>query len=485
LLESLLLSLAGGALGFVLSSAGLRLMARVTTDAGFPYFVRFTMDARVVAFFAVVCVGTSVLFGLAPALHVSRPSVDRALRDSSRTTTAGVPARRFSSAMVVSEIALAMVLLTGAGLLIRSFVALYTLDLGMNTAPLLTMRVDLPTPKYPNALGRIAFYRQLLERLTATPGVDAATIASSLPLGEGQASRGLAIEGRASAAGEPLPIVMVVTVGSSYFQTCDVDIRRGRPFRETDGAPGADNVIVNERLVARLFQDRDPIGERIQLRTGPEGTTHRQTIVGVSRTVRQNGAFGTEPDAVVYVPYRQDPAPAMTLIVRSRTPPVRLIPTLREHVRALDPNLPVFNIATMDQALAEARRFPGFFASLFSIFALVALGLSAVGLYAITAYVVAQRTQEIGLRMALGSTSRQVRWLILRRTLAQLAVGLTIGIGGSLALSRLLILAQVSAADPVTFVSVALLFAAVSIVAALAGANPATRLDPVVALRFE
>jgi putative ABC transport system permease protein len=162
-----------------------------------------------------------------------------------------------------------------------------------------------------------------------------------------------------------------------------------------------------------------------------------------------------------------------------------LIPSLREHVQAIDPNLPVFNVATMDQALAETRRFPGFFASLFGIFALIALGLSAVGLYAITAYAVSQRTQEIGLHMALGATARQVRWLILRRTLLQLAVGLTVGIGGALALSRLLILAQVSAADPATFVSVAALFTAVSIGAALAGANPATRLDPVVALRFE
>jgi hypothetical protein len=277
---------------------------------------------------------------------------------------------------------------------------------------------------------------------------------------------------------------LAVTISSNYFHTCDIDIRRGRAFRETDGALGAEYAIVNERLVARFFQNRDPIGQRIQLRTGPQGRAPWQTIVGVSRTVRQNGVFG-EPDAVVYVPYRQDPAPAMTVIVRSRTPPAALIPALRERVQAIDPNLPVFNIATMDQALTEARRFPGFFASLFGIFALMALGLSAVGLYAITAYVASQRTQEIGLRMALGARAGQLRWLILRRTFVYLAVGTTVGIGGAMALSRLLILAQVSAADPATFASVAALFAAVSIVAALAGANPATRLDPVVALRFE
>jgi putative ABC transport system permease protein len=211
--------------------------------------------------------------------------------------------------------------------------------------------------------------------------------------------------------------------------------------------------------------------------------------VGVSRTVRQSGGFGTdalaEPDAVVYVPYRQDPAPAMSVIVRSQRDPAALIPTLREHVRTLDPNLPVFNIATLNQALAEDRRFPGLFASLFATFALIALGLSAVGLYAITAYAVTQRTQEIGVRMALGADGREVRWLILRRALAQFAIGLTLGTVGALALNRVLILAQVSAVDPATFVSVAALFAAVSIATALVAANRATRLDAVVALRFE
>ncbi len=302
-------------------------------------------------------------------------------------------------------------------------------------------------------------------------------------------SRRLAIDGRPAAAGEQLPSVTMLTVGSRYFDTLGVRILRGRPFAGTDGTPGHDVAIINQRFAAMHFAGEDPIGRRVKLTTDTPAATEPPwlTIVGVTPTVRQRNFEEVNPDAVAYLPYRTQPDRFMSLLVRSQGDPSALAGTIREEVRAIDPDLPLFGILTMDQRLAQTRWPFRVFGTMFTLFALIALLLSSVGLYAVTAYSVAQRTQEIGVRMALGAQSGQVAWLFLRRACVQLTIGLALGLGGAFGVGRLLrsLLVQTSSRDPFTLVSIALLLAVVSVVACLGPARRATRLDPLVALRYE
>jgi putative ABC transport system permease protein len=305
----------------------------------------------------------------------------------------------------------------------------------------------------------------------------------------GGAALRLTIEGRPVPTGELPPQVTRLTVGPRYFDTLGVRLVRGRAFADTDGTAGHDVGIVNQRFVSMYFPNEDPVGHRIKLvpdvATGPEPTW--LTIVGVSPTVRQRNFQDPDPDPVVYIPYRAMPTPFMTLIVRTPGDPSERTPTLREEVRALDPDLPLFAVRTMDEMLAQARWPFRVFGSMFAIFAAIALALSAVGLYAITAYSVTQRTQEIGVRMALGAQQPQVWWLVIRRSFGQLVVGLLLGMAGAFGVGRLLrsLLVQTSPNDPLTLVSIAVLFTFVSIAACFWPARRATRLDPVKALRYE
>jgi predicted permease len=280
-----------------------------------------------------------------------------------------------------------------------------------------------------------------------------------------------------------------VVVGPRYFDTIGLQLVRGRGFADTDGTTGHEVAIVNQRFVSMHFPGEDPLGHRVKLvaeqPTGPDPAFF--TIVGVSPTVRQRAVQEPDPDPVVYLPYRAQPSSFMVMIVRTLGPPAQMTAALREEVRALDPDLPLFGIRTMDEQLAQQRWPFRIFGSMFALFALIALVLSAVGLYAITAYSVTQRTQEIGVRMALGAQAAQVWWLVIRAALVQLAVGLVIGMAGAFGVGRLLrsLLVQQSPNDPVTLGSIAALFVVVSLAACFWPASRATRLDPVNALRYE
>ncbi|HEY1909626.1 MAG TPA: ABC transporter permease [Vicinamibacterales bacterium] len=490
LAESLLLSALGGLFGLALAAVGIRLFALATADVGKPYWIQFTMDARVLAFFAAVCLGTGVIFGLAPALHASKADLNEVLKDGGRGSSGGARARRWTSALIVVELALTLVLLAGAGFMMRSFVALYRLDLGIETTHLLTMSLSLPNQKYDTPEQRQAFFTRLDERLGGVAGLQSVTIATAIPM-SGGGTRQLRIEGRPEAAGVQPPIVTLLVIGPRYFDTLGARLARGRGFDAVDGSPGHQTAIVNQRFVAVHFGNEDPIGRTVTLMPDSPGTltvaTVSATIVGISPTIRQR--FDTEADAdpVVYLPLRAQPPLYASLIVRGQQDVANLTTSLREEVRRLDADLPLFDIHTMNEQLARQRWSFRIFGTMFGIFAVIALALSAVGLYAVTAYSVAQRTQEIGVRMALGAQASQVWWLILRRSFAQLAIGLGIGLAGALGVGKLLqsLLVQTGTRDPITLGSIAALLVVVSVAACVLPARRATRLDPIAALRYE
>jgi putative ABC transport system permease protein len=365
---------------------------------------------------------------------------------------------------------------------------LYTLDVGFPTEQLMTMRMQLPESKYADPEARRAFFEQLEPRLAAIPGIEAVAMTTGVPPLDG-GERPLEIDGRTPE--EQPRFVSIVTIGPRFFDVVRVPPLRGRTFDEIDGAPGSETVIINERLASQFFSGEDPIGRRLrfaqpELAPGQPVPVWR-TIVGITPTIRHGDPQGAYLNAVVYIPYRPESPGAASLLVRSGLPPGSVMDAVRREVQAIDQDQPVFTIQTMDQTLAESRWPYRVFGSLFAIVAVIALVLSSVGLYAVMAYSVTQRTQEIGVRMALGAQKRQVSWLILKRGLLQLAIGVTLGLAGALALSRVLqgVLVEISPSDPVTFAAITFLLTVVSIAACLLPARRAMRVDPVVALRAE
>jgi predicted permease len=495
LVESVLLAVISGVFGFALSILGIWWFDSVTQDVGKPYYMEFRLDAMVFAFFTTVCLATGIVFGLAPALHVSKTNVNEVLKEGGRTGAVGVRARRWTGALIVVNLALTLVLLAGGGFMMRSFMAMYRMDVGVDTSRLLTMQMALSFRKYPNAEARNAFIARVDERLAAIGAVESATTATAWPLGGGRGVQ-LAIEGRTK-PDERQPIVTLLSVGARYFDTLGIRLVRGRAFSEMDGASRAAHAIVNQRFADMFFAGEDPVGRTIRLSdevpTNILGESLPQlTIVGVTTpNVVQRSVDGrfSERDPVVYIPHaantQQDAG--VILLVRTRSDPAQATALLREEVRALDPDLPLFNIRTMDQNLARQRWPFRVFGTMFAAFAVIALILSAVGLYAITSYGVTQRTQEIGVRTALGAEASQVWWLIARRGLAHVAIGMAVGMPGAVGVGLLLrsLLVQTSPWDPTTLIGIAALLTAVAVAACYWPARRATRLDPVVALRYE
>ena len=486
LLESIVLGCLGGALGLLLAVYGTAAVDAAVQDPDKPYWIVFNTDYTVIAYVAAICVLTGVLFGFAPALHVTKPDINNVLKEGGRGATGSRRTRWLSGTLVVAELALTIVLLASAGLMIRSFLKLYNRDPGIRIEALMAMRMQLPAFKYVTPQARRMFYEQLETRIGAIPGVDASAVTTSVPPFGTRQSR-IEIEGRPGPTPEETAkSVMAVTVSPRFFDTVSVRLTRGRSFDSRDGAPGTEAVIVNERLAAQWFDGEDPVGKRIRFvaRQPPPASAPLpwHTIVGVSPTLR-HGATGP----LLYLPSRYDPPASVSLLVRSQLPPASMMEAVRRAVQAIDRDQPVFTVQTLDDMLAQDRWPFRVFGGLFACFALIALVLSSLGLYAVMAYGVAQRTQEIGLRMALGADARRMSWLVLKRGLAQLAIGLILGLGGALAFSRVLssALEGVSPTDPITYVLITVLLSAVAAAACLVPARRATRVDPVVALRAE
>jgi putative ABC transport system permease protein len=495
LIESVILAVISGLAGLGIAALGIEWFDRATVDAGRPYWIQFTMDGTVIAFFALVCLGTGILFGLAPALHVSKTDVNEVLKEGGRSGSAGVRARRWTGALMVAELTLTVVLLAGAGFMIRNFLTLYRFDLGIDTSSLLTMNLALPERKYPSLEQRLAFYEQLQQRLKANPRIENVTVTSNTPM-QGGFLRVLNIEGKPLDQGQQAPRVTMLTVDPRYFKTIGLPLQRGRDLTDEDGMTGRESAVINQRFAALHFPNEDPIGRRITLSidlqggappTGGIPTSLTATIIGIVPNVRQRDMNLPDPDPIAYLPFRTDPRGFMALLVRSQGDPKAMTPILREEVRAIDADLPLFGIRTMDEQLAQARWPFRVFGTMFAIFALIALTLSAVGLYAVTAYAVSQRTQEIGIRMALGAQRNDVSWLFFRRSFNQIAIGLSLGIAGAFGVGQIFsggqLLVQNTGRDPITIGGVAALLAAVAVTASIVPAKRATRLDPLIALR--
>jgi putative ABC transport system permease protein len=368
--------------------------------------------------------------------------------------------------------------------MIRSFLKLYGMNAGIEAQNLLTMRINLVDAKYPDNAKRLAFYERLQPRLAAIPGVEAVEVTSNLPL-EGSYGWRVEIEGQPPVEDDKRPSVNGLVIGPDYYRVLGFRVLRGRPFGAADGVAGKEAAIVNQRFAAKYWPNEDPLGKRLRIvRTGERPWL---TVVGVCQDVRQNDPAREDLDPLLYVPYRQDAARSYAVVARARVATTTLVPAFRKEIQLLDEDLPVFRVMTLQEHFIEQRWPFRVFGTLFAVFAGIALVLSSVGIYAVMAYAVSQRTQEIGVRMALGASGGSILRMVMQRGLVQLAIGLTVGLAGAFGVTRVLkaLLVQITPTDPVTFVTISALLSAVAVIACWVPARRAMRVDPVVALRYE
>ena len=480
--ESIVLALVGGGLGIVLAAWGTHGLA-VLGAAELPRLDGMGVDARVVGFAVAVTLGTGLLFGLAPALQASRTDLNQTLKDGTRGSSGGPGAARARQLLLVAEVAISLTLLVGAGLMIRSLDRLRAVDTGFRTDHLLTAQIPLPRVKYDSTPERVAFYAALQERLGALPDVRGVTMASGLPYGgNGVAQIGYFIEGRTPRHDNAkVPVAYFHTVTADYFTVLGIPLRRGRVFAPADRADAPPVAIVNETLARQEFAGENPVGKRFQ--TGDEDSPFI-TIVGVVGDVRQRGV-GEDAPPVLYTVNEQIELGSLTVFVRARGNPDALVSSVRREVQALDPDVPLARLATMDALLADSMARPRFLTVLLTIFAGVALVLALIGIYGVVAYSVAQRTQEFGIRMALGADAGRVLGDVVRQAATVTGIGIGIGLVSALLLSRLIatLLFQTGTADPVTYGVIIALLLGVTIVASWVPARRATRVSPLAALR--
>ena len=494
LTENLLLAAIGGTAGLVLAIWGTRALVALS-PANIPRLDSVTIDARVVLFLIGVTVLTSVVFGLLPAMNASAVNLSDTLKESGRGTSEGMRRNRFRNFLVVSEFALALMLLIGAGLMIRSFAALKSDDPGFNPHNVLSMVVSVAGSKEAAPGHRAIFYQQLLDRVRALPGVEAAGGINHLPLAGDLWGWPFTIEGRPkSQPGEsPWGIYRIVTPG--YFHAMRLPLLRGRDISAEDSANAPGVVIINERAAARYWPGEDPIGKRITFDDGKSSNPTWLTIIGIAKNAKQ-GDWTDKPQQEVYLAafqnqqYLNDPGSHfayMTLIVRAAGDPGLLTSAVKDAVWSFDRNLPISQVLTMDGVVADANAEPRFEMLLLGMFAAVALALAALGIYGVMSYSVTRRTHEIGIRVSLGASRGNILLLIVKQGMLLALIGSTAGIGGALLLSRLMtkLLYGVHPNDPITFCAVAIILMIVALAASYIPARRAMRVDPMVALRHE
>ncbi|MBA3256405.1 MAG: ABC transporter permease [Pyrinomonadaceae bacterium] len=491
LVESLLLATAGGVCGLVLASWSFAFLQRLIPD-GLALSTKLTLDLPVLGFTLLLALLTAVVFGLVPAFQASKTDLNEALKQGGGRTGLNAGGNRLRSIMVVTEVALALVLLVGAGLLIQTFLKLRDQYSGLRPENVLTLRTVLPRSKYPEQPQRAAFYKQVLERVKSLPGVVSAGYATSIPLAWKGGTSGFFPEGRtverASAEGLSYD-ANHRQVSADYLKTMGIPLLRGRSISDGDDERALPVAIINETMARQYWPGEDAIGKRFKL-GDPEDDIPWITIVGVAGDVRQMGV--DEPvKAEMYIPYRQIKdqqwyAPR-DLVIRTAVDPLSIVAAARNEIHKVDPAQPISNIRTMDEVLGEETASRRLGMTVLTIFAALALLLATLGIYGVVAYFVVQHTQEIGVRVALGAQRRDILGLVLGKGMTLTLLGVGIGLGVAFALTRLMasLLYGVGTTDPLTYATIALLLTAVAFVACYLPARRATKVDPMVALTYE
>jgi putative ABC transport system permease protein len=488
--ESLVLAAISAVAGLALATIGVRMLT-AWNPSSIPRVAGATVDVPVLLFTAAVAIVTTVVFSLAPAFRLLRPEVTEAMKEGSANATTGGARRRFRNALVVAEMALAVVLLIGAGLMLRTLWSLQRVDLGLNPSGVLTMRLSLPRTAYREPMDVVNFYSRLMQELRNVPGVKQAGAARSLPLGSQIGDFGLVVDGftpppGTSAKGD----WQIATAG--YMEAIGEQVVRGRSIEANDTSDTQLVALINDEMARRYWPGRDPIGGRFRIGQNP--TRPWVTVVGIVKSVRHNGITEVVKEKF-YVPHTQwhrslgnaNLIRSMTLVIKTDGDPSSLTTSVRGVIRQIDPNLPVADVRTMDQVVGAALATPRFTSVLLSIFAALALTLSAIGIYGVLSYLVSRRTREIGIRVAIGAQRADVIRMVLGSGLSLALIGIAGGIALALGITRLLrgLLHGVTPADPLTFAGVAVLLTAVAIVASTVPAWRASRVDPVLALKSE
>jgi len=483
LTESLVLSLVGGALGLLLAMWGMDALLALVGD-GLPRAAEVRLDGRVVLFTAAISVLTGLLFGLVPALQASRVDLHGAMREGARGT-AGRGAGRMRAVLVVSQVALALVLLVGAGLFLRSFVALQGVEAGFEPQGVLTARLSLPLERYGEDSKRAAVMQDFLSRAKAVPGVEAAGLANLLPL-TGRSDWSFDIEGKVTGPNDPpLPAVEYRAVSGDYHKALRIPLLRGRMLSDSDGFDAPHVVVINETMARVIFPGQEPLGQRVRLH-GRDPKAPWATIVGIVKDVREWGLDQPARPVAYYSVTQRNPMGAY-LVVRTRQSPGTLLASLQAELRAVDRDLPLYDVAPMEAVVDSSVSQRRFSMLLLGIFAGVAVVLASLGIYGVIAYTVTQRTRELGIRMALGARQADVFGLMVGQGMRMTLLGVGLGLVLALGLGRLLsaLLYGVKAHDPLTFAGVAVLLAGVALVASWLPARRAAKVDPALTLRSE
>ena len=482
LTESVMLSIVGGAAGLGLAIWGIDVLISFSPE-DLPRLDAISLDARVVIFTLVVSIVTGILFGLAPAIQSSSTHLSECLKEGGRDS-AQSGGHILRNILAAGEIAIALILLIGAGLVARSFAILQKVDPGFSGDEVLTAQIQLPRTRYKENPQMSAFYNQLLERVSALPGIEACALIDAAPMSGNSNVLGFVIEGRPPLPPDQFQDAEAYAASENYFRVLNIPLKRGRVFTSEDRPDGPQAVVINETFARRYFPDEDPLGHRINL-DNPQ-TSPWATIVGVVGDVRHE-AMGQEPYPQMYAASAQNPPRGATLVMKTEADPSSLISAIRSEIRNLDASLPLYNIRPMEQLTRESMARPRFNTFLIALFAALALLLASVGIYGVMSYSVTQRTHEIGVRMALGAASTDITKMIVAHGLKVSLAGVAVGLAASFGLTRLMksLLYGVSATDPITFTGIAALLTLVAIVACYIPARRATHVDPMVALRYE
>jgi putative ABC transport system permease protein len=483
LLECVLLGVLGGGLGLLLALWGIETL-RSLQPGTIPRIEEIGLDLRVLGFALALSLLTGLLFGLAPVWRLAGRDLRDGLTEGSRGVAGGSGVHRARSALILAEVALAFVLLAGAALLLRSFDRLYRVDPGFSADRVLTARVTLPRLKYADEAGWLAFGEQLLSRMRTEPGVRSAALVSDAPLGDSPPYWSFEIQGAEAPQGGSVQDAAAFTASAGYFETLRIALVQGRFYDATDRADGEGVVVINQAMARRFWSGGRALGARITLGDPADPEVRWLTVIGVAGDVRHE-SLSDQAYPQIYLPFTQAPTRSMVLAVRAEVDPAAVVPAIRRSLAAIDPDLPLANVTTLEERKAASLARPRVNAAVLGGFALAALVLAGVGIYGVVAYGVVQRTRELGIRMALGAGGGPLLRMVIRQGMTPVLAGMALGMAGALAGGRVLrsLLFGVGPGDPVTFVAVTLFLVAVALAAIYLPARRAARSDPMVALR--